>query len=63
MTYEYLCTDEGCGHVWEESQKIVDPVLTKCPKCGNETAKRMISGGQGFLLKDGGCGWYKNGYS
>jgi putative FmdB family regulatory protein len=63
MTYNYICSDDLCGHTWEHDAKITDPKLEICPKCGKSTAKRLISGGQGFILKDGGCGWYKNGYS
>ncbi len=58
MTYEYKCS--SCAHEWEEKQKITDKVLTLCPKCKNETAKRQISCGNGFVLKGGG--WFKNGY-
>ena len=42
-TYEYACT--SCGNGWEEIQKISEDPLKVCPKCGQETAKRMISGG------------------
>jgi len=58
-TYEYTCTE--CQHDWEEDQSITEPVLTYCPKCKRETAKRLISGGTGFLLSGGG--WAKEGYS
>jgi putative FmdB family regulatory protein len=56
-TYEYECTD--CGHTWEKEQKMNDPKTTTCPKCGKETAKRLISGGTSFQLK--GKGWFKTG--
>ena len=58
MTYEYAC--EACGHTWEAEQSINDAALTECPNCKKDTAKRMISGGQGFILKGGG--WYADGY-
>jgi len=58
-TYEYLCTN--CKHEWEADQSIKDQPLDKCPKCGKETAKRLISGGTGFILSGGG--WSKEGYS
>jgi putative FmdB family regulatory protein len=58
MTYEYLC--ENCEHTWEEDQKITAERITTCPKCGQETAKRLVSGGQGFQLQ--GSGWFKDGY-
>jgi putative FmdB family regulatory protein len=57
-TYEYVCTD--CKNEWEEVQKISEPALDACPKCGKATAKRQISGGN-FILKGGG--WYADLYS
>jgi putative FmdB family regulatory protein len=58
MTYEYAC--EVCGHQWEAEQSIKDPPLKKCVSCGKAKAKRLVSGGTGFLLKGGG--WYADGY-
>jgi putative FmdB family regulatory protein len=58
MTYEYAC--EACGHQWEAEQSIKDPALKKCASCGKNKAKRLVSGGTGFLLKGGG--WYADGY-
>lgn len=58
MTYEYAC--EACGHQWEAEQSIKDAPLKTCVTCGKQTAKRLISGGTGFLLKGGG--WYADGY-
>src|SRR6185295_3257863 len=58
MTYEYVC--EACGHQWEAEQSIKDAALKKCVACGKNTAKRLVSGGTGFLLKGGG--WYADGY-
>ena len=57
-TYEYACT--ACDNHWEEVQKISEPALEVCPKCGKSTAKRQISGGN-FILKGGG--WYADLYS
>lgn len=57
-TYEYLCT--SCENQWEEIQKISEDPLKVCPKCGKDTAKRQISGGN-FILKGGG--WYADLYS
>lgn len=59
MTYEYAC--EACGHQWEAEQSIKDAALKKCVACGQERAKRLVSGGTGFLLKGGG--WYADLYS
>jgi len=59
MTYDYVCT--ACAHVWEAEQRISADPLKDCPNCHNDTAKRQISGGQGFILKGGG--WYSDLYS
>lgn len=58
MTYEYFCG--ACGHEWEAEQPISAAPLTTCPACKSESAKRQVSGGQGFILKGGG--WYADGY-
>jgi putative FmdB family regulatory protein len=58
MTYEYVCT--ACGNEWEAEQPISEAPLKTCPKCQHETARRQVSGGQGFILKGGG--WYADGY-
>lgn len=58
MTYEYTC--EACGHSWEAEQSIKEAPLKKCVSCGAPKAKRLVSGGTGFLLKGGG--WYADGY-
>ena len=58
MTYEYAC--EACSHQWEAEQSIKDAPLKTCVACGKNAAKRLISGGTGFLLKGGG--WYADGY-
>lgn len=58
MTYEYVCQE--CRHQWEAEQSIKEKPLKSCPSCGAEAAKRLISGGTGFLLKGGG--WYADGY-
>ncbi len=59
MTYDYLCS--ACGHEWEADQRISEPPLEECPACGQKAARRMISGGAGFILKGGG--WYSDGYA
>jgi putative FmdB family regulatory protein len=58
MTYEYQCG--ACSHRWEAEQSISEPPLTTCPNCKAEAAKRLVTGGQGFILKGGG--WYADGY-
>ena len=59
MTYEYRC--KSCSHTWEEEQKITAPPAERCPKCGEKSAQRLVSGGLGFELK--GPGWAKDRYS
>ena len=57
-TYEYVC--KSCGNTWEANQRISESPLTECPKCHEQTAQRLISGGN-FILKGGG--WYSDLYS
>jgi putative FmdB family regulatory protein len=52
--YEYQC--EACGHILETLQKISDAPLTKCPECGEDALKKLISA-SAFRLKGGG--WYE----
>lgn len=52
--YEYQCSD--CAHYFENLQKLSDPILTTCPKCGHNALVKLISAA-GFQLK--GTGWYK----
>jgi len=59
MTYEYLCT--ACQNVWEQEQSISEAPAKVCPRCKQETAKRQVSGGAGFILKGGG--WYSDLYA
>ena len=51
--YEYRCA--SCGFESEYLQKVSDPLLTSCPKCGKPTFDKLISAA-GFQLK--GNGWY-----
>ncbi|HEY3594548.1 MAG TPA: zinc ribbon domain-containing protein [Polyangiaceae bacterium] len=57
-TYDYICN--SCGNAWEQEQRIVEDPIKQCPKCGQQTAKRQISAGAGFILKGGG--WYADLY-
>ena len=52
--YEYQC--EACGHYLETLQKISDPPLIDCHKCGKPALKKLISAAA-FRLKGGG--WYE----
>ena len=54
--YEYECGK--CG-VFEHSQRMSDPVLTKCPTCRRKI-RRLISS-TSFQLK--GTGWYVTDYA
>lgn len=49
-TYEYKC--EACGHKFERRQGMTEAPLERCPKCDGEV-RRLISGGSGFIMKDG----------
>lgn len=52
--YEYECG--ACKHHTEVLQKISDAPLKKCPECGKQALKRLISAPV-FRLKGGG--WYE----
>lgn len=51
--YEYQCT--ACQHEFEREQRISEDPIKKCPKCGKQKVKRLISR-TSFVLKGGG--WY-----
>jgi len=50
--YTYKC--EKCEHEFDEIQGIKEDPLKTCPKCGEETLKRLI-GNTTFILQ--GDGW------
>ncbi len=52
--YEYECS--SCKFYSEVMQKITDPPLKKCPSCGKNTLKKLVSV-PNFRLK--GAGWYE----
>jgi putative FmdB family regulatory protein len=52
--YEYECPN--CGYQDEVLQKISDKPLKKCPSCGKNGLKKLISAPV-FRLK--GSGWYE----
>jgi putative FmdB family regulatory protein len=54
--YEYRC--EKCG-VFEETQRITDPALERCPTCRRKV-QRLISS-TSFQLR--GSGWYATDYA
>jgi putative FmdB family regulatory protein len=51
--YEYRCAE--CGFEEEYLQKISEPPLTVCPKCGKTSFHKKLTAA-GFQLK--GSGWY-----
>lgn len=55
--YEYECTD--CGQLTEALQRLSDPPLTKCPRCGG-SMKKLLSA-PAFQFK--GSGWYVTDYA
>jgi putative FmdB family regulatory protein len=55
-TYDYECPK---GHRFEAFQRMTDKPVATCPKC-KARARRMISGGAGFLFK--GEGFYITDY-
>ena len=57
-TYDYRC--DACSYEFEELQSIKAEPLTKCPKCGKNKLKRLISGGAGIVFK--GSGFYLTDY-
>jgi len=52
--YEYRCA--ACGHHLEALQKMSESPLRKCPECGKQRLKRLMSASR-FRLK--GSGWYE----
>jgi putative FmdB family regulatory protein len=52
--YEYHC--DACGHEFEALQKLSESLLVKCPSCGQEKLRKLLSAA-GFQLK--GSGWYQ----
>jgi putative FmdB family regulatory protein len=55
--YEYVC--EACGERLEQLQRMSDPPLTLCPRCGG-ALKRAVSA-PAFQFK--GSGWYVSDYA
>jgi putative FmdB family regulatory protein len=46
-TYSHICISETCLNEWDDFYSIVADPPTTCPKCGQATAQRVISGGSG----------------
>jgi putative FmdB family regulatory protein len=56
-TYEYRCP--ACGTDFEKFQKMSDPPVAECPRCG-AAAERRLSAGAGLVFK--GSGFYITDY-
>lgn len=57
-TYEYKC--DACGNAFEKFQPITSAPVRKCPKCGKNKVRRLISAGGGMIFK--GSGFYITDY-
>jgi putative FmdB family regulatory protein len=56
--YEYRC--RACDHPFEQWQRMSDPPVRVCPRCGKRQVEKLLSA-SAFQLKGGG--WYKDGYA
>ncbi|MBN2068230.1 MAG: zinc ribbon domain-containing protein [Opitutales bacterium] len=57
-TYDYQC--KQCGYTFETFQSMKDDALKVCPKCGQESLKRLIGTGAGVIFQ--GNGFYETDY-
>lgn len=57
-TYEYKC--DACGTAFERFQSMSAAPVKKCPKCGKNKVRRLISTGAGLIFK--GSGFYITDY-
>lgn len=55
--YEYVCQD--CEHRFEIKQKMSDPPVAGCPRCGQPVTK--VISAPAIMFK--GTGWYVTDYS
>jgi putative FmdB family regulatory protein len=56
--YRLRC--DACGHTFEQFQSIKADAVRRCPKCGKNKVKRLISTGAGLIFK--GSGFYITDY-
>lgn len=56
--YDYRCTQ--CQKEYDYFHNGPNDKIPKCPHCGCQHAKKLVSKGTSFQLK--GKGWYKDGY-
>jgi putative FmdB family regulatory protein len=57
-TYDYKC--DQCGHCFEEFQYFSEELLKVCPKCQQQTLRRLFGSGAAVLFK--GSGFYETDY-
>ena len=50
--YVYRC--DCCQQEIEKWQPVKEDPLKKCPACGQDELRRVITGGAGFILRGGG---------
>lgn len=55
--YQYEC--DSCEHSFEELQKMKDPFLKQCPKCGDKKLRKLF-GVPALIFK--GTGFYATDY-
>ncbi len=55
-TYQYACTDAGCGNEFELVQSFTDPAASECPVCASPV--RKVFSAVGVVFK--GSGFYRN---
>jgi len=56
-TYEYEC--KNCKKIFELFQRMTEPAIKTCPKCG-QPVFRLIGAGGGIIFK--GSGFYATDY-
>ena len=56
--YDYDCTSEACKHTWEVEAKITAEKETICPKCKEQTARRLVGR---TMTEFKGPGWFGTG--
>ena len=51
MRYDYVC--DSCSHeIFDYYQSINDDPITRCEKCGEDSLRRLISGGSHAFVKN-----------
>ena len=55
--YEYEC--QACHHRFEKIQRFSDPLVKKCPACGKNKVKKLLSSP---AIQFKGTGWYITDY-